>query len=86
MKIINIVVAVMVFLILLFGVFAVELVMVFQVQNMNKIGVVFVDGVFIFDVLEVKLVEKAAAVGVSGYSIIFVINNNKLSGIVVIYK
>lgn len=86
MKIINIVVVVMVFLILLFGVFAAESVTVFQVQNMNKIGVVFVDGVFIFDVLEAKLVEKVAVVGVSGYSIIFVINNNKLSGIAVIYK
>lgn len=53
---------------------------------MYKIGVVFVDGVIMLDGLEVKLVEKVVVVGVSVYNIIFVVGNDKMSGIVVIYK
>lgn len=68
------------------GTFAAESVTVTQAQNMNRIGVVSAVGATTLDELEIKLAEKAAKAGATGYIITSARANNKLSGTAIIYK
>lgn len=66
--------------------FAAESVTVTQAQNMNRIGVVSAVDATTLDELEIKIAEKAAKAGATGYIITSARVNNKLSGTATIYK
>ncbi|MCT4701298.1 DUF1471 family protein YbiJ [Enterobacteriaceae bacterium H20N1] len=86
MKTIKYAVAAIALSTLSFGAFAAQSVSSAEAQNLNKMGVVSVQGATTLDGLEAELAQKADQAGAKAYSITSANTNGKMSGTAVIYK
>lgn len=86
MKTIKYAVAAIALTTLSFGAFAAQSVSPSEAQNLNKAGVVSVQGATTLDGLEAQLAAKADEAGAKAYSITSANTNGKMSGTAVIYK
>ncbi|MCT4716015.1 DUF1471 family protein YbiJ [Enterobacteriaceae bacterium H18W14] len=86
MKTIKYAVAAIALSTLSFGAFAAQSVSSAEAQNLNKMGVVSVQGATTLDGLEAELAQKADQAGAKAYSITSANTNGKMSGTAIIYK
>lgn len=86
MKTIKYAVAALALSTLSFGAFAAQSINPAEAQNLNKIGVVSVQGATTLDGLEAQLAQKAQQAGAKAYSITSANTNGRMSGSAVIYN